>query len=967
MKMAADHEQSRTFTQYLSPLGAWAFALGTSVGWGALVITSNTYLSQAGPAGSIAGILLGAAIMLIVGRSYHYMMNCIPDAGGVYAYARESFGYDHGFLNAWFLALTYISMFWANATALPLFAEYFLGGVFRFGFHYTVFGYEVYLGEALLSIAAILLSALICSKSRKITARLTIGMVLLFTVGIGVSAVLSLGRVGAEGEFAPAPVFLPGRSPFWQILHIACISPWAYIGFENISHSTEEFRFPRKKSFRLLAGAIGTALALYVLIFLLSVAVYPPQYDNWLSYIRDLDSLQGFEALPVFYAVNRCLGRPGTIALTVSLLALILTSLIGNMTALSRLLYAMAKDDVIPRRFSSLSEKSIPAKAIWLIAALSTAVPFLGRSAIGWIVDVTTIGATILFGFVSASAWKTARARGDRLEKWNGMTGVALMVIIALYLLLFNLLSSESMEAESYFLFTVWAVLGFFFFTCVLKKDYTKKFGRSTVVWIALLLLGLFTSLIWMNQSAMNSARQSMEDVRVYFSGDTAPYAAEDQTFMELEMRELRYANVRSMIVVVLLFAVSLGIHLLLQKKQETLEREKMRAEEGSRAKSRFLFNMSHDIRTPMNAIIGFTHLARQPGVTQAEKDEYLSKIERSGAQLLGIINDVLDMSRIENGRIELLPAPMNLHHALDEVQLVFTHQMKEKGIEFTADSAAVRHPHVLCDKNRFSRILLNLIGNACKFTPEGGRVTAVISETGSDGERADYEIRIRDTGIGMSREFIEHMFTPFERERTSTVSGIQGTGLGLSITHGIVEMMHGTIDVASAPGEGTEFLVRLTLPLTEAEEETEAETETLPPSRLDTSSIRLLLVEDNEINLEIASMILSQEGFLLETAGNGQLAVDMVASSQPGHYDAILMDIQMPVMNGYEATRAIRALPDAALSGIPIIAMTANVFQEDVQAAEDAGMNGHIAKPLDVEKMMAALTAVLEEHKKPV
>ena len=948
--------QQNKLGPYLSPAAAWAIALGTGIGWGALLITSNTYLAEAGPLGSILGILTGAVIMLIVSRNYHYMVNSIPDAGGAYAYAKETFGYDHGFLSAWFLALTYIAMFWANATSLPLFARYFLGGMFEFGFRYTIFGYEVYLGEALLSIAAIVLAALLCSRLKRGAARLA--GVLTAVIIVGISVCFLAAAVGYDtARFSLSPAFLPGKSALSQILRIAVISPWAFIGFEGISHSVEEYTFPAKKTFRILAAAVGVLTVLYVFVLLLSVSAYPPQYASWLEYINDLPNIEGIDGLPAFYAARYYFGNAGLFLMILTMLALIGTSLIGNMIALSRLFYAMAKDEVIPARFSSLNAGGIPDKAVWLIAAASLPIPFLGRAAIGWIVDVTTIGATIIFGFVSASAWKMARSRGDRVERRTGLAGLVLMVGFALYLLLFNLLSASSMEAESYFLFTLWAVFGFIFFITLLKKDYAKKFGKSTVVWIALLLLVLFTSLIWMSQSTMDSTERAMNAVREFFGG-TAELTPDGQAFMEREMDILRRDNVKSMFIVVLLFAISLGIHMLLQKKHEALEREKMRAEEGSRAKSQFLFNMSHDIRTPMNAIIGFTHLAKQPGATAEEKDEYLTKIESSGQQLLGIINDVLDMSRIENGKMELAPAPMDLTAAMREAQDVFTHQMAEKGIDFTVRCDGVRDTWVMCDKNRLNRVLLNLLSNAFKFTPAGGAVSAALTELSQSGGAGVYELRVRDTGIGMSEEFLEHVFTPFERARTSTVSGIQGTGLGLSITKGIVDQMGGDIRVSSREGEGTEFAITLPLPIAEPPETREAEAPAA--GELDFTQMRLLLVEDNAINMEIAKMILEQAGFMLDTAEDGRDALEIVSESKPGEYDAILMDIQMPVMNGYEATRAIRALDDPALASIPIIAMTAKVFQEDVQAARSAGMDDHIAKPLDVKKMMDTLTRVL-------
>ncbi|MBR6028530.1 MAG: response regulator [Clostridia bacterium] len=391
-----------------------------------------------------------------------------------------------------------------------------------------------------------------------------------------------------------------------------------------------------------------------------------------------------------------------------------------------------------------------------------------------------------------------------------------------------------------------------------------------------------------------------------------------------------------------------------IQHNEELLSQLRV-AEEASKAKTCFLSNMSHDIRTPLNAVIGFTTLARRDGNTPEETADCLDKIQQSGQMLLGIINDVLDMSRIESGKLELECVPTQLTTLLDGLSSMFSAQMAEKRITYTVTGEDIPHPWVSCDANRLNRVLMNLVGNACKFTPEGGTVSVSLSETGTENGKGIYEFRVKDNGIGMSEDFAERLFEPFEREKTSTVSGIQGTGLGLSITKGLVDRMGGDIQVETAQGKGTCFTITLTFPLTEA-------APAVPESAAQTDFYgkRLLLAEDNPINREIATLILEDLGFVLDTAENGRQAVEMLQAAEPGHYSAVLMDIQMPVMNGYDAARAIRALPDPALAGIPVIAMTANAFQEDVQQAKNAGMNGHIAKPLQVETMVKTLSRVL-------
>ncbi len=399
-----------------------------------------------------------------------------------------------------------------------------------------------------------------------------------------------------------------------------------------------------------------------------------------------------------------------------------------------------------------------------------------------------------------------------------------------------------------------------------------------------------------------------------------------------------------------------------IKRQQEELTEAKINAERSSKAKTTFLFNMSHDIRTPMNAIIGYIELAKREKKIQPVIKDFLSKIEASSRQLLSLINDILEMSRIETGKVELEEKPENICKIFSEVRDMFETQMKIKNINFVVDTSGVKNKSVICDEKRINRILLNLLSNAYKFTPDGGSVSAVLTQNESDDKDfGNYEIRVKDTGIGMTEEFSKKVFEAFERERTSTVSGIQGTGLGMAITKNFVDLMKGNIEVNSAPGKGTEFVINLKFKLSDEifpeieEEKISAE------NNANFRQKRLLLVDDIEVNREIAKMLLETSGFIIETAVNGKEAVEKVSGSSPGYFDAVLMDIQMPVMDGYEATRKIRALENPELAKIPILAMTANAFSDDVKAAADAGMNGHIAKPIDVPKMMTVLNEILK------
>jgi len=391
-------------------------------------------------------------------------------------------------------------------------------------------------------------------------------------------------------------------------------------------------------------------------------------------------------------------------------------------------------------------------------------------------------------------------------------------------------------------------------------------------------------------------------------------------------------------------------------------------AQQANRAKSVFLSNMSHDIRTPMNAIIGFANLAEEHLDDPEHARSDLHKIQASSQHLLSLINSVLDMSKIESDAVTLEMEPMSIHATAENLRTIIQADAQAHGLELVVEETGIVDDVVVCDRLRLNQVLLNLVGNAIKFTDEGGEVRVTFSQPqlrmhGS----ALYEIRVSDTGIGMSEEFLEKIFVPFERERTSTVSGIQGTGLGMPITKNIVDLMGGTIDVASTVGKGTTFTVTLRLEVADAaaaaavSQQGEGGVSALD-ERPTFEGHRALLVEDNALNQEIARAILETARFEVDVADDGDVAVRAVADAAPGHYDVVLMDIQMPRMDGYEATRQIRELPDERRANVPIIAMTANAFEEDRRAATAAGMDAHVAKPIDVDVLLATIKGLLDQ-----
>lgn len=413
-----------------------------------------------------------------------------------------------------------------------------------------------------------------------------------------------------------------------------------------------------------------------------------------------------------------------------------------------------------------------------------------------------------------------------------------------------------------------------------------------------------------------------------------------------------------------------------LQEQQVELTEAKLRAETADAAKSRFLSNMSHDIRTPMNAVIGFTGLALENLEYRGVVREYLNKIMTSSKSLLGMLNDILEMSRLDSERLQLDPAPSNLNRILRDAYTMTQGQAAEKRLRYSV-SAGIRQEKVVCDSLRLNQILINLLSNAIKFTPPQGSVTLSLLQKPSasrDGYGA-YIISVKDTGIGISEEFKKRIFIPFERQRNTTQSGVSGAGLGLSITKKLVEMMGGSIRVETEENKGAEFIVELELPLqadqhmevTEGQQILEQNVLKLRQERArggeSLSGLHILLAEDNAVNREIAVTLLQMCDAKVGIAEDGDIAVEKVKSAPAGTYDLILMDLQMPRMGGLEAAREIRALPDKAKADIPIVAMSANAFEEDKEEAFKAGMNDHLSKPIDLEKLVEVLRRFYHEQ----
>lgn len=422
----------------------------------------------------------------------------------------------------------------------------------------------------------------------------------------------------------------------------------------------------------------------------------------------------------------------------------------------------------------------------------------------------------------------------------------------------------------------------------------------------------------------------------------------------------------------VFLVAVSIAVlataicYLMLHRKQreklytEEIRKSAEKARKANEAKTRFLFNMSHDIRTPMNAIVGFSGLLEKSIHDEKKSLDYIKKLRVSSDILLTIINQVLEMARIESGKITLSSESVNIREMVDAMNTVFESSLTKKSLEYQC-SLNVVHDQILCDKTKMEEIILNVVSNSIKYTNPHGKITVSIDELDSEDEKnANYKVVVEDNGIGMSQDYLPHIFEEFSREHTSTETRVAGTGLGLPIVKSLVDRMGGTIEVESEEGKGTRFIMKFSFPVSLENQVREKEKQNIPDITEKLEGKRILLAEDNELNAEIAETVLEETGIKVKHVEDGIQCIEELKKMPEKYYDVILMDVQMPNMDGYTATQRIRDLDDSRAE-IPIIAMTANAYDEDRRKAQEAGMDGFLAKPLDVDEMMRLLAQIIK------
>lgn len=576
-------DNQNTLKKYLSPLGVWALSFGCSVGWGAFVMPGTTFLPIAGPLGTALGITIGAIIMLVIGRCYYYLMNRYPDSGGTYTYTKKILGYDHGFLSGWFLVLAYIVIVWANLTALALIGRSLLGDMFQFGFHYQLAGYDIYFGEILVALGVLAACGLLCAFCKRLSNRLQILMAAVLICGIIVCFVAAAVKNGGL-----LSVYQPAFSPLsesgvpMQIISIVALAPWAYVGFESVSHSAEEFRFKRNKTFIIIIISVFTAGLAYVLLSLLAVNAAPEGYADWSAYIADIGNLKGMQEMPTFYVVNNALGTVGVIILGITVLSGIITGIVGNTVAASRVLYSIAKDDIIPHWFAKTNKDGNPTNAILFITLVSAVIPFFGRTAISWIVDVTTVGGTIIYAYTSVAALKEAKACKNNRMIVCGAVGILFSLAFALYFLVPHISSVSTLGTESYLILSLWSILGMVFFRNVFRRDKKRRFGKSIVVWLVLLFLIMFTSIVWMQEENDKALNNVQNNITTRYSSHIDRFHPEQKkkdiakvnSYVESQIEGLNVTILRNNLIRIIMIVFSVVILFLVYKLMFSRQRE---------------------------------------------------------------------------------------------------------------------------------------------------------------------------------------------------------------------------------------------------------------------------------------------------------------------------------------------------------------------------------------------------------
>ena len=756
--------QNNQNEKYLSPVDVWAMAFGCMVGWGSFVMPGSTFLPVAGPAGTIISMVIGLAIMLIIGSCISFLMTRSSASGGIYVYIREALGRDHAFLCSWFLGLSYLTIVFLNGTALFLVIRALLGDAAHQGYQYSIAGRTVYVYEVLLSVFALAGIGILFLAAKSVLRRMATLLGLILVAGIAVTTVVCLPHANFHDLFTNFGY--RDVSKGFAIFSLVILAPWAFVGFEVITFDTVHFKFPVRKTKQIIFSSIIVAALAYTFLALVSVSMIPDGYSSWQDYIGSLGKLSGIVSIPSFYAARKTMGTFGLVVVAVTALAAILTGIISAYRALVNLLSTMAEEKILSQRFTKTGF------CIFFVMILSILISLLGRNTLVWFIDLTAFGAIVAYGYTSLAAYKIAKTRNNYRIMAAGAVGMVISILFGIAQIVPRLVALEAMCSEAFLLLSLWCLLGFVFYWRMVKRSTLAEYSSMATSGLALFTLLLYTALMWMGKLLMG--KKSLPEVQ----------------------NTLVFAGIALILIIFIGLIVMLYIQNQVNKMHEAAKREKIRISEGSLARSQFLLNISHDLSTPMKAVIGFTTLAlKEPDCMLRD---YLKKIEKSSLQLQSRLNDLMETSRSENGEYELEFTPTDLCLSFERLSELFQEPVRRKRISFSVHTSQVQHPYVWCDKKDLDQLLSDIIAKSCKISPEGGTVSASICETGS-GENgySTYEMRFQDSGAGVSAP------------EQNTEGGTPETGSGLAAVKSIIDRMGGNAEIFSSPGNGMEILIR--------------------------------------------------------------------------------------------------------------------------------------------------------------
>jgi len=963
----------------LSPFAVWGLSFGYAVGWGAFVISSAEFLPTAGPLGTLIGIVVGALAMAVIGWNYHRMVSSDPGPGGAYSYTQKAIGADCGFLTAWSLSLAYMAILWANATALILLVRHMFGNVLQFGWHDNLAGFDIYLGEVLLSVVVMIIAGCACLWGRRLAGRIQAALALFMLSGVAVCFYFAVFR-HEGGLQAMAPAFAQnGARPLTQVLGILAMIPWAFVGFEAVSNSSAEFDFNRKKLWHILVAAIAASVAMYAMLALLPVLAHPDGFATWADYLKGSRGLDGLDSMPTFAAARIVLGNGGVVLLGCTMFAAIFTGIVGATVAMSRLLYALAADNLSPKLkwLGTLDRNGTPRNAILLVVGVSLVIPFFGRTVIGWPIEVSSLGAAVAYCCTSMAAFRFASKIGDKVTKITGIVGSAMSVVFCLLLLVPNYISGNALSAEAYLVLAIWCIVGFAIYWHVFRNDERQRFGHTHIVWTGIVALIFFSSLMWVRLATQKATEQTVDSI-VEFSADHCAtmhgttnhkFLHHEQEFIVGKMSSLNssrlFHDIVQMGLLTFALVIMFSLYAIHRRRLEVLKIAKAMADERDRAKSLFFSTVSHDIRTPLNSIICFSEMLQQGFDTKTEHDLAVNSIQQSSTMLLQLVNDLLDLTKLEAGRMDIHVEPTDVARLLRQIAASFGTTHQKPGLEFLCRSNDT--PPLMLDPHRLQQIAFNFMGNAIKFTKKGFIEIRVSFQPDESGTSGVFRMEVQDTGCGISEADMKKLASPFVQVgHVSTQRA--GTGLGLHICRLLARAMGGDLEISSVLGKGSTFSIVVPGVKKAESEESKVKNEKLRvksgesgnanPPQLSTlnsklSTHRILIADDTKMNQIVLRTMFGRLGVTdITYADNGREALEILTAPDAPTFDFVLTDAWMPEMTGMELVAEIRANP--ALADMPVYLFTAEVEMQDTYA--ENGFNDILLKPANLEALKKLL-----------